>query len=270
MELLKCPVCNQEYNEGKEICEKCHWLLIPYPDNLAEISELEQREEIRLQWERKRLQSEREFRVKIITQLGELKKQNQILLNYSLSENHLQDISFNVKQINEKLSPDYLHNSNKLVTTQDTENPGDIESISQVSEVGDINNNLWIDEEITNLVNKYNQQDEFIDKIEVSETENSKTQRWGGGRSPVIFERNNRSRGEYWIIDTKYLVPKPKQKINQNSYKTLAVLFEIHNYEPNSTDNIILIKPAKVSLIAGEEQWKLEETGIIQFAQFSQ
>jgi hypothetical protein len=75
----------------------------------------------------------------------------------------------------------------------------------------------------------------------------------------------SKPRGEYWIIDNKYLIPKPKHKIQEHNYETLATLFECYNYEPNGINNITLIKPAQVSLIDGEEKWQLEEIGILQF-----
>ncbi|MFM6152510.1 MAG: hypothetical protein ACKPE3_05825 [Sphaerospermopsis kisseleviana] len=99
----------------------------------------------------------------------------------------------------------------------------------------------------------------------MSETGNSKAQRWSGSRKPPIFETNLMNRGEYWIINNQYLVPKPKQKINTHSYKTLSAFFECDNYEENAADNMTLVKPAQVSLIDGEEKWQLEKMGSLQF-----
>jgi len=127
----------------------------------------------------------------------------------------------------------------------------------------DLSNNL--DNEVFNLVKNYNQQANFPDRIEVSETESSKAQRWSGGQKPAIFEPNLTNRGEYWIINNQYLVPKPKQKINLYSYQVLSAFFECDNYEENAADNMTLVKPAQVSLIDGEEKWQLEEIGELQF-----
>lgn len=125
--------------------------------------------------------------------------------------------------------------------------------------------NLNDSDEVFNLVKNYNQQADFPDRVEVSETENSKAQRWTGGRKAPIFETNLTNRGEYWIINNQYLVPKPKQKINEHSYQTLSTFFKCDNYEENAADNMTLVKPAQVSLIDGEEKWQLEEMGSLQF-----
>ncbi|MEA5583289.1 hypothetical protein VB620_18325 [Nodularia harveyana UHCC-0300] len=292
---LKCPVCGQEYIEGAvEFCSKCHWLLTPYSQDLVENSEVQQREEQRLQsakkvWESykhdyselKKRNSSLQQQLKVVT------KQNQPPLKYLSVEKSLQEISSNtqhlsniqclpdilstLQQINEKLPlnvPAHLADSNQ----EDTQPTIDSETKLEVSE---IDNDLLIGDDIssindtpeaTDLVQNYNQQSDFPEKIEVSETESSKLQRMTGSQTPAFFERNHRSRGEYWIIDNKYLVLKPKQKINKNSYETVVTLFECRGYDQNSSDKMMLIKPAKVSLIDGEEKWQLQETGIIGFS----
>ena len=168
-----------------------------------------------------------------------------------------------IKQTNENLGSLISLFSQYLSKTSVTET----ESENKVNEpdLPNESDNLNDNDEILNLVKNYNQQANFPDRIEVSETENSKAQRWTGGRKPPIFETNLTNRGEYWIINNQYLVPKPKQKINDHSYQTLSTFFKCDNYEENAADNMTLVKPAQVSLIDGEEKWQLEEMGSLQF-----
>ena len=167
------------------------------------------------------------------------------------------------KQTNENLVSLISLFSQFLSKTSLTE----IESENEVNEpdLSNESDNFNDNDEILNLVKNYNQQANFPDRIEVYETKHSKENRWNGGQEPAIFETNLTSRGEYWIINNQYLVPKPNQKINQYSYKTLSAFFECENYEENAADNMTLVKPAQVSLIDGEEKWQLEKMGSLKF-----
>jgi hypothetical protein len=118
---------------------------------------------------------------------------------------------------------------------------------------------LWV------IVENYNLEFDFPDKIEVSETEYSKSQRWSGIETPLVFERKKKGRGEYWIIKNKFLVPKYKLKINEHSYKTLSLIFECHNYDNFIYNNFILMKPAQVAMIDKSDNWQVTEQGIIEF-----
>lgn len=292
---LKCPVCEQEYTQhDTEYCLKCFWLLTSYSQDLEEQAELIQREQKRLELAKKAYNKYLELakncsKIKqeymlVQQELALAKKHNQQQLNYLSLEKYLPEISSNIQHLSSILS--IVQQINDKLSIQNTEqNPALHQLNSQEDIALDIDKNyefgvtetdssLLINEEIgsfndtqeaTILAQDYNQQADFNDKIEVSETEYSKSQRWNGSQAAAIFERNTRGRGEYWIIDNKYLVPKPKQKINKNSYETLAVLFKIHNHEQNLTDNIMLLKPAQVCLINDEDKWHLEETGIIKF-----
>ncbi|MEB3148238.1 MAG: hypothetical protein VKL60_04360 [Sphaerospermopsis sp.] len=282
--MANCPVCNQEYTEGTvEFCPRCYYLLTTYSPNLFIHPEVQERE-------RKRLHSAKEAWKKFSHTYSELKQQlqtakkgNQNAPNDSLLEQHLQNISSNIQslpemlnllqQINKHLS-DQSHNFNKLfqsqqLAVQENLSSNEIKSENEISEPEDLSNtnehNIIHDAEVYDLVENYNQHADFPDKIEVSETEHSKSRRWGGSQEPAVFEPNHKGRGDYWIINNQYLVPKPKQKINEHSYKTISILFECFNYEQNATDNMTLIKPAKVSSINGEEKWRLEEMGTLEF-----
>ncbi|MTJ52375.1 hypothetical protein FJR38_06675 [Anabaena sp. UHCC 0253] len=281
---LKCPVCGHEYIEGSvEFCSKCSWYITPFPSSLGEIPiEIQHREEQRLLWAKEiwkkfhhKYSEIKQQNVVIQKELEEVKKQKQILSDSSSLEKYLQvlpDILSNIEQINEKLTskdsyPVYESIQGNIQDQSDTALEDAVNPINNVvtdEEISSINDN----QEFTDLLENYKQnQLDYTDKIEVSETEVSKSQRWTGSQAPAVFERNARGRGEYWIIDNKYLVPKPKHKINENSYKTtLVTLFDCRNYDKNSTDNITLIKPAKVSVINSEEKWRLEAKGIIEFS----
>lgn len=280
---FKCPVCNQEYTQGTvEFCSRCCYLLTEYSPDLLLNPEVQERE-------RKRLQSAKDAWSKfhkaysaVEQQLETAKTVNQNSQNNFLLEQYLQNISSNIQSLPEMLH--ILHKINENLAHQQAvyqENHFSINetsinetSISQtnsdneVLEQEDLSNNndyLIFDTEVYNLVENYNQHGDFPDKIEVSETEYSKSLRWSGSQEPAVFEPNHRGRGDYWIINNQYLVPKPKQKINEHSYQTISILFECFNYEQNPTDHMTLIKPAKVSSINGQEKWQLAEMGSLEF-----
>jgi len=272
---LRCPVCGQEYTEGAEFCSRCFWNLTPYPASLGTIpSEIQRREQQTLLWAKKLWEkwshaySELNKQNQLLHQkLEASKKENQPSLNNSLIEQYLQNISTNVEYlpnmltILQKINENLVSQSPAIISVTETESKNKVNEPDLSNEPDNLNDN----DEVLNLVKNYNQQANFLDKIEVSETEDSKAQRWGGGRKPAIFETNLTNRGEYWIINNQYLVPKPKQKINEYNYKTLSAFFECDNYEENAADNMTLVKPAQVSLIDGEEKWQLETTGSLKF-----
>ncbi|MFM2060807.1 MAG: hypothetical protein RLZZ507_477 [Cyanobacteriota bacterium] len=98
----------------------------------------------------------------------------------------------------------------------------------------------------------------------VSESEYTAEQRRLGRNIQPILESD--SRGNYWIIAegaNEYLVPKAKMKVNEHNYLTISTFFNCSGYNPNSTNNFTLVKPAKVSSIG--EKWELIEAGELQF-----
>lgn len=295
--MANCPVCNQEYTEGTvEFCPRCAWYLVPYPSILGEIpSEIQKRDQQTLLWAKKIWDKSYQLHKQnsqLQHKLETAKKENQNSPNQNLPndlllEQYLQKISNNIQslpemlnllqQINEHLS-DQSHNFNRLfqsqqLAVQENLSSNEIKSENEISEPEDLSNtnehsdehNIIHDAEVYDLVENYNKHADFRDKIEVSETQDSKSRRWGGSQEPAVFEPNHKGRGDYWIINNQYLVPNPKQKINEHSYETISILFECFNYEQNATDNMTLIKPAKVSSINGEEKWRLEEMGTLEF-----
>ena len=283
-----CPVCGYEYNRNTEtikFCPKCGWHL--FPDPLPHDVDCMEPAPVAAQilnW------------AKTTWKKLELLEKNPLLepTNYSLLAKKVEEIQNNtsnlpeilsiLREINEKIQENYsLSDQTQIVSntlgdykqdeqvsnyslsdqTQIVSNtPGDYKQDEQVS-------NYEIDDpEINSLVENYNNHGELPDKIDVCETEESRSRRCSGGKDPTVFEANYRGRGDYWIIADQYLVPKHKYKINQHSYKTISVLFDCRNYDGNahaSLDDMILVKPAKVIPIPNQQKWQLQDTGILEF-----
>lgn len=74
--------------------------------------------------------------------------------------------------------------------------------------------------------------------------------------------------GNYWIIydtDINYwLLPKAKLRIDRYRYETVKLLFDCNDYEPEY-HSFELGKPAQVSILANECEWKLEKRGVLKF-----
>lgn len=280
MKHLKCPVCDCEYSkEVNQVCPTCSWPVISHPlsysYNLSLMGAKRQEEILEWEWTI-------EWAKEMWQRLCELNEENLVLRqkNNSLSEKHLQslqDIHSNTQHLPEILS--ILRQISEKYQRIDTfSDPSQLHGESE--QIGEQKNYFSTDQkqssddytiddpQVISLVETYNSHGDFLDKIEVSETEDSKSHRWSGGKDPAIFEANHKSRGDYWIIDNQYLVPKYGQKINQHSYETISTLFECLNYHYNDSigfRSMILVKPAKVSPIHDQEKWKLQDTGTLQF-----
>ena len=62
-----------------------------------------------------------------------------------------------------------------------------------------------------------------------------------------------------------YLVPSKSFRITDNNYKTVEGLFKFLNYQRGYAEKFELLKPAKVITLPGNQQWQLEERGILEF-----
>jgi outer membrane murein-binding lipoprotein Lpp len=105
----------------------------------------------------------------------------------------------------------------------------------------------------------------FLKGIEVSETEESISNRQFNPNNPIVLENNRQ--GNYLIVKEKkadYLIPKPNLTINSDNYFSLESLFQCRNYSATYS-SFKLIKPARVLGILGGLNWCLEEKGILQF-----
>jgi len=80
--------------------------------------------------------------------------------------------------------------------------------------------------------------------------------------------------GNYWIIGredgTYWLLPKSKLKINPYNINTVQSLFECQSYQQGESQEFILQKPARVSILPNGQEWKLEEKGVLDFNNNSQ
>ncbi len=102
--------------------------------------------------------------------------------------------------------------------------------------------------------------------IEVSETQKSFSNRSLGSSQTVILEV--RSKGIYGVLsedNINYLVPSQNFKITKNNHKTVEDLFECRGYQPESSGNFQLVKPAIVSSPSSDQQWELQKRGILEF-----
>ncbi len=74
--------------------------------------------------------------------------------------------------------------------------------------------------------------------------------------------------GNYCLVydtDISYwLLPKANLKIDRYRYEIVKLLFECDEYELEY-DDYRLDKPAKVSMLPNEREWKLEERGVLRF-----
>ncbi|MDZ7957866.1 MAG: hypothetical protein RMY34_08150 [Aulosira sp. DedQUE10] len=258
MEKDKCELCGSELEENINSCSYCNW---PCPSLIKESPKLIKREQEMLEVTKKYWNGWRST----YNEYLKLSKENSDI------KKDLKEIYFKLQDTDEKIGfshNDSIYEFNQEVDEQYTLSLSSTELKSDVSK-SDNNSllspeieNVKNDKEATDLVEKYNQQFEFIDKIEVSETTDSKLHRRDRESSP-IFERTNR--GDYWLINNSYLVPKRNHKINQHSYETFSELFECKKYNQSFSGKFLLIKPAKVTCFHNEEIWQLEERGITEF-----
>lgn len=74
--------------------------------------------------------------------------------------------------------------------------------------------------------------------------------------------------GNYWVtydVNINYwLLPKAKLRIDQYRYETVKLLFDCNDYEPGY-HSFELTKPAQVSLLTNNSEWKLEKRGVLKF-----
>ncbi|RAM51281.1 MAG: hypothetical protein C6Y22_13090 [Hapalosiphonaceae cyanobacterium JJU2] len=135
------------------------------------------------------------------------------------------------------------------------------------------------------IVNIYNNKKYSLTQLAqtVLETKESIQQRSLNKNKIVFFEKS--TAGEYWLFPIKqgvaYLVPTWNIEINQDNVSKLQDFFECRAYEPGSSNDFKLIKPAKFTpinsivveginwVLKPKEKWKLEESGILEFAHIS-
>jgi WD40 repeat protein/lipocalin len=102
--------------------------------------------------------------------------------------------------------------------------------------------------------------------IVVSETPNSIDRRQKGNGQEVEFVNN--ANGIYWIISLEeehFLVCDRSQfQINEYSLQTIEAMFKYSYDRPGKSQQIELVKPAKVCS-SGKNSWRLSEKGVLKF-----
>lgn len=220
---------------------------------------------------------------KLVDSNLEIKKINNQLNDFKLQLDHLQQENTNLKsQFNITEIKDNQANTNidilkinqqlndlKLELEKSDQNHHRLES--QIKNLPIVKDSDYLQDidllkkqiELFEVVQNYNLKLDFPDKIEVLETEESRLQRLDVYQTLPFFELKDR--GDYWIINQQYLVPRLKFKINVHNSKTISISFECRNDNDLTSDSFLLIKPAKVAMIDNSENWQLTEKGIIEF-----
>jgi hypothetical protein len=267
MENHKCAICGTENLEIEIECTRCHWPISADSDEIKGEKIVKWANQIYKAWSK-------------IYKSEQLKKQNptiedslQSLVSFQESQikllqeqnNIFKRLFTEVACIREQFPANNSVTFNQAQNLEPTEE--DLYIQSSVFNRTSVSNydiqQLNHYSEYSQFVEYYNQKAEIQEKIEISETAESKSQRMDSFQSSPIFERKNR--GDYWLINNRYLVPKHNHKINPHSYQTFSTLFECKNYDQSGKDNFILIKPGKVNCLNNQEIWQLEERGVIEF-----
>ncbi len=92
-------------------------------------------------------------------------------------------------------------------------------------------------------------------------------------QEPILLNQANN--GNYWLIatsDNNYycLLPKNNLRINPFEYPTVKALFDLENYQAETTVYFTLTKLGKVSLSLNGQDWILEAKGKLEFSQTSE
>jgi hypothetical protein len=285
MEKQKCQICGYENVITEVECGRCHWPISADSTEIREEKILKWAQQIYKLWctsEHNLQQLRKQNTNSINSSSSVLEKSLQSLLSYQASQikllqeqnNFLGKLFTEVSDIKEQFISNYYvypvvafkqeENQETLNTnaeedshTQFYENdPGNLVN----TEIIQLNENP----EYQELLDYYNNKEDFPNKIEIVETIESKSQRMNGNQINPIFER--KERGDYLLINGTYLAPKYHHKINSHSYQTFSTLFECRNYEQSTKENFRLIKPGKVNWLNNQETWQLEERGIIEFS----
>lgn len=115
------------------------------------------------------------------------------------------------------------------------------------------------------LVEVYNKSPNSLVNKVVKVAVNQKSITTNSSDSIILASIGN---GNYWIIYdgniNYWLLPKAKLRIDQYRYETVKLLFDCNDYEPEY-HSFELAKPAQVSILANNFEWKLEKRGVLKF-----
>jgi hypothetical protein len=119
------------------------------------------------------------------------------------------------------------------------------------------------------LVEVYNDVPQLLSEyaITVSLTSSSYRQI---GQIPIVLE--NMIRGNYWAIATEddnyWLFPNIKLNLNLHKLKTVKYLFKFPEDVNIRTNQFIILKPAKLTLMPSGYEWQLVQPGELEFASY--
>jgi hypothetical protein len=113
--------------------------------------------------------------------------------------------------------------------------------------------------------NSDNFKNKYAPKVVSEDADNLQKRRSGDYQEIILGEDRQ---GNYWLFNdgsTTYLIPSPKLKVNDLNIRTAGGLFTCENYTPGY-QHINIVRPAIVSTqLGGNERWKLEQKGILEF-----
>ena len=116
------------------------------------------------------------------------------------------------------------------------------------------------DSQVSELIQRYNQDPGRLQGIGVSETSESfGRRRLQSNVDPVLHQVSNPS---FRIVEDRYLVPRPGSKVTTHMCDTFAAVFECQNFSSGAPFQ--LIEPAIVST-RGNNQWELVQRGKLKF-----
>lgn len=115
------------------------------------------------------------------------------------------------------------------------------------------------------LVENYNTHPNYLLNLVVKVSVKQESITEINSKSVVLTNIGN---GNYWIIyntDINYwLLPKAKLRIDRYRYETVKLLFDCDDYEIEY-DSFKLDRPAQVSMLDNQSEWKLEKRGVLKF-----
>jgi hypothetical protein len=114
---------------------------------------------------------------------------------------------------------------------------------------------------IEQIIQAYNTNPGNLQGIGVSETQDSFNQRRTSSSAPVFLHQA--SNPSFYIVQDRYLVPRPGSKVTTHKLNTIDALFDCDNFYQSGAP-FQLIEPAIVSPLSNN-QWQLNQKGKLKF-----
>ncbi|MDJ0716937.1 MAG: hypothetical protein QNJ54_22425 [Prochloraceae cyanobacterium] len=207
---------------------------------------------------------------------SEQQLQSQLSQIKSNTDNQIHLLQTRLKQIenfHQEIKAFFTHNArvkSKISSTASpsTDNQLTVEDPNTSQSESEMPTKLYLSWEEHQLVEQYNNHlSTLLTRItEVSETQKSISDRSAGASQTATLEK--KSRGIYGILsegNINYLVPSKSFRITDSNYQTVEALFECRNYQKGYSERFNLLKPATVIALPGNQNWQLQERGILGF-----